>query len=119
MSRQDFIDQLKALRYEPQELPEGRIAFDYTVPLGRFVGQQIRLGFSVGDDFPMNPPSGPHISPHLLPLKNGGVHPYGQVLPSPFGPEWQYWSRPFPGWAGTDRTVRTYLAHIRHLLETQ
>lgn len=120
MARQDFIDQLRALGYAAEERGENRIAFPYTIPLGKFADQEISLGFQVGDDFPLNPPSGPHVSPRLLPLNTAtNVHPAGGVHESPFGPEWEYWSRPFPDWNRTDRTVRTYLAHIRHLFDTQ
>lgn len=121
MARQDFVDQLKALGYQPQELGENRLCFEYTIPVGKFIGQNIRLGLVVGDDFPATPPGGLHISPHLLPLNgNGGVlHPAGGIHASPFGSDWQYWSRPCPDWPKTDRTVRVYMAYIRRLLETQ
>ena len=119
MPRQDFIDQLRLEGYEPQELGENRVAFPYRIPLGKFAGQEIRLGFAVNDDFPANPPSGPHVSPRLLPLNSTNVHPAGGIHDSPFGGEWEYWSRPFPGWNETDRSVRAYMAHIRHLFHTQ
>lgn len=120
MARQDFIDQLQKLSYTVEDLGENRLAFLYTIPVGKFLGQQIKLGFVVGDDFPMNPPSGPHLTPRLLPINTGSnVHPAGGVHPSPFGEHWEYWSRPFTGWANTDHSVRTYLAHIKRLFETQ
>jgi hypothetical protein len=119
MARKDFIDQLKALNYQVEELPENRLAFDYRVPVGKFAGKDIRLGFVVADDFPQNPPSGPHVSPRLLPLQSGGQHPSGGINASPFGEDWEYWSRPFQGWAGTDRSVKAYLAFIRQLFDTQ
>lgn len=120
MARQDFIEQLKTLGYVPQDLGNNRIWFSYTIPVGKFIGQQIQLGFVVGDDFPANPPGGPHISPHLLPINAGGTHPSGGIHDNrEFGGSWQYWSRPFPSWANTDRSVRIYMAHIRHLFETQ
>lgn len=120
MARQDFITQLQQLGYTVEDRGENRIAFPYKVPVGRFLGQDIWLGFVVGDDFPLNPPSGPHVSPQLLPLNTvTNVHPAGGIHPSLFGPEWEYWSRPFPEWHTTDRSVRTYLSHIRHLVDTQ
>jgi hypothetical protein len=130
MPRQDFIEQLKALGYAPEERGENRIALRYTIPIGRFQGQEIWLGFAVPDDFPLSPPSGPHVSPRLLPLHPGGdlPHPQGGVHESPFDTaqhgkpkteEWEYWSRPFQGWAKSGRTVKAYLAHIRNLLATQ
>ncbi len=83
----------------------------YSIPIGRRLGEQIRLGFDVPTDFPVTPPGGPRVSPKL-------GHPDGAVHAAPdFGTEWEYWSRPFPNWAGTDRTVRSYMAHIRRLFQ--
>jgi hypothetical protein len=129
MARKDFVDQLLALGYKPEERGENRLAFRYTIPIGRLAGQEIWLGFVVGDDFSVNPPGGPHVSPRLLPLhpSNDLPHPQGGVHESPFdaaqggAPKtelWEYWSRPFHGWAGTDRTVRAYMGHIRNLFTT-
>lgn len=119
MSRQDFIDGLQFLGYEVEELGESNLCFTYRVPIGRFMDTEIKLGFAVNGDFPANPPSGPHVSPRLLPLQSGGEHPAGQIHTSPFGEEWEYWSRPFTGWHSTDRTVKAYMAHVRHLFEKQ
>jgi hypothetical protein len=130
VARKDFIEQLEAMGYNVQERGENRLAFTYVVPIGRFADQQILLGLVVNDDFPVNPPSGPHVSPRLLPLHPGSdlPHPQGGVHESPFdapvngGPkteQWEYWSRPFHGWAATDRTVRAYMTHIRSLFASQ
>lgn len=122
MAQQDFIDQLNALGFTPHEQTgSNKAQFEYTVPIGKFVGQKILLGFLVPDDFPANPPSGPHISPRLLPINTqpNTPHPAGGVHESDFGRDWEYWSRPIHNWANTDHTVRTYMAHIRHLFETQ
>ncbi len=120
MARQDFIDQLEALGYKVEERGDFRLAFRYIVPIGRFEGKEILLGFIVTDDFPLNPPSGPHLWPQILPLNtNSNEHPHGGIHSSPFGSEWEYWSRPFQGWAATDRTVRAYMAHIRGLFYNQ
>lgn len=120
MARTEFIDQLKALGYAVEERGENRISFAYTIPVGRFLGQEIQLGFVANDDWPINPPSGPHVSPRLLPLNNNSKeHPLGGVHDSPFGSEWEYWSRPFPEWNKTDRSAKAYMAHIRKLFEKQ
>ncbi len=65
MARQDFIDQLEALGYKVEERGDFRLAFRYIVPIGRFEGKEILLGFIVTDDFPLNPPSGPHLWPQI------------------------------------------------------
>jgi hypothetical protein len=119
MARQDFISQLSDLGHKVQDLGDNKIAFPYIIPLGRLANQEIKLGFLCSDDFPANPPSGPHVFPRLLPLNpQAGSHPDCGINESPFGPEWEYWSRPFPEWGRTDHKVRTYMAFIRHLFET-
>jgi hypothetical protein len=119
MPKGDFVQQLRDLGYTVDELGGNRIAFRWPVPTGKFAGQTIRLGFDVPTDFPLTPPSGPHISPRLLPIQSGGTHPSGGIHESPaFGAEWQYWSRPMRHWPQTKRTAKDVLAHMRHLFDT-
>lgn len=119
MGLADFINQLKELGYAVEELGDDKIAFSYAIPCGRFKGQEIKLGFHVPLDFPLTPPSGPHISPCLLPInENAPAHP-ARVANSNFGGAWQYWSRPFPNWSKTSKTAKEYMRYIRHLFETQ
>jgi hypothetical protein len=104
MAREDFIKQLKDIGYDVQQFPDGRVAFPYEIPCGRRAGEKITLGFIVPEDFHLTPPSGPHMSPCLLPLKSGGEHPSGGIHESPqFGASWQYWSRPLNHWNKTKR----------------
>lgn len=121
MARKDFIDQLRDLGYAAEEQGENRVVFTYVIPVGKFAGRELCLGFEIADDFPLHPPGGPHWSQQLLEThpSNDLPHPKGGVHSSAFGSEWQYWSRPFPGWGATARTAKAYMAHIRHLLETQ
>lgn len=120
MARQDFIAQLRDLGYPIEDLGNNKVAFKYKIPIGRLADQEVQLGFLVGDDFPAAPPSGPHVSPRLLPINpGGGSHPNCGVHASDqFGPNWEYWSRPFPDWGRTDHSVRTYMAFVRLLFET-
>ena len=121
MAKLDFIQQLQALGYSVQEPAPDFLAIEFEIPVGRFQGQQmITMAFQVNDSFPMTPPPGPHIKPHLLPITGGGgTHPYGAIHSSPLGGDWQYWSRPFTAhWNTTDRTVKVYLAHIKNLFAT-
>jgi hypothetical protein len=120
MAKQDFIDQLRSSGYDVEILENNKVAFKYVIPVGRLASQQIRLGFLVQNDFPANPPSGPHVSPRLLPLNpQGGSHPNCGVHESgEFGSDWEYWSRPFTDWGKTDHSVRTYMAFVRHLFDT-
>ena len=120
MGLAEFINQLKDLGVDVGELGGDKIALSYVIPCGRFKGQTIKLGFHTPPDFPFTPPSGPHISPHLLPINESApAHP-DRVHHSDFGSEWQYWSRTFPKWTEiTNKTVKNYMKYIQHLFETQ
>lgn len=41
MARQDFIDQLRALGYTVEDRGENRLAFQYTIPVGKFATKEI------------------------------------------------------------------------------
>lgn len=116
----DFVKQLRQLGYGPQELGGERVILPYEIPCGRLAGQKITLGFVVPGDFNLTPPSGPHVSPRLLPINSAaGAHPTCGVHESPtFGADWEYWSRPLSHWAHTKREVKDVMAHIRHLFDT-
>jgi hypothetical protein len=123
-----FTEELRTLGYEPKGLPAfpDHVFFDYPVEVGRFAGQKVRLGFVVPADFPNITPSGPHVSPQLLPIHPGSdiPHPGGGVHQSAdfergVGGGWQYWSRPCADWGKSKKTVTAYLAHIWRLWETQ
>jgi len=115
--KMEFDKQLRELGFAVDEQPNDRISFTYIVGHGRFEGREVRLGFHVPPDFPRTPPSGPHISPRLLPLNpNAAAHP-DRVHESDFGQDWEYLSRPYQAWTGK-RTVAQYLAYIEKLLAT-
>lgn len=116
--REEFERQLQELGLEVDSTQaENRVAFKYMVPGGRFVGQEIDLGFEVPPDFPRNPPGGPHVRPRLLPMNPSAPDHPNRTADSSFGGEWQYWSRPYRGWKGR-KTVAQYLLHVNHLFET-
>jgi|SRR5215468_1742648 len=119
MAQADFLMGLRALGYGATEIAPGRVVFPYTIESGKFAGREIRLGFDVPADFNLTTPSGPHVSPRLLPHQSGGTHPNGGVHDSPFGSDWQYWSRPVSHWGRTAKTVKDVMAHVRHLFDTQ
>ena len=90
----------------------------YKIPVGRFINKEVEIAFQVPDAFPLTPPPGPHFKPQLLPITGGGgVHPAGAIHTSPLGSEWEYWSRPFNNWGNTNKSVKIYLEHIKHLLD--
>jgi hypothetical protein len=122
MKRAEFIAQLKEMGLQPEEAGGDYITFPYKIPVGRFAGTSIRLGFLVKD---LIPPPGLHLAPPLLPLHpasdiphpNGGIHDSAPHSGNIFGAGWQYWSRPFSGWTDTDRSARTYMAHVTNLFD--
>jgi hypothetical protein len=122
VSTEAFIAQLKAQGFQVESKGDGRIMFSYKIPVGKLLGQEVQLGFKVPPDFPMTPPSGPHVSPRLHPLHPGNdiPAPFGGVHESPdFGPDWQYWSRPFREWQSGKYSAREYMAFIRKLFADQ
>lgn len=123
-----FVQGLIGLGYKPASLPgkPDHVVIDYEVESGRFRGTKVKHGFVVPADFPLTAPSGPHVSPHIHPLKSDGQHPTGAVHASqaaPFqealGDAWQYWSRPFTDWANSKKTVASYMSHIWRLWDSQ
>lgn len=119
MANSDFTNQLQALGYTVRELANDFVAFEYEITVGKFIGKKVELAFQLNIPFPMQPPGGPHFNPLLLPKTGGGgTHPFGAIHDSALGVEWEYWSRPFKEWNTTDKTVKTYMAHIRNLLNT-
>ncbi len=119
-----FVDGLRKLGYvvELKDAEGSRITFEYPVGSGKFVGKTFRIGLEIPPDFPASVPGGPHVSPRVHGGRPTGVaHPTSNIHESPgFGPDWEYWSRPFPNWqAEPCKTVETYLAHLWRLWDTQ
>ena len=119
-----FTQGLEDLGYVPILVPghADHVTIQYQVPSGKFAGKKLQLGFIVPGDFPLTPPSGPHVSEAIHPVQAGGAHPTGGIHDSPAfksanNQSWQYWSRPHLNWV--KKTVVEYMAHIRRLWETQ
>lgn len=123
----DFCAGLIALGYAP-EVEGDFVRLPYVIPVGRRRGEEAKLAFRVPPDWPANVPTGPFVSPRVLPINpsSGRGRPWDSVheatghgLSDPDG-EWQYWSRPYPqvpGWARTDHSVKTYMSHIKTLFD--
>jgi len=120
MPKPEFVNELRELGFDVQDLDGDKVSFSYEIPCGRLAGQQIKLGFLVPGDYNLTPPSGPHVCPRLLPMNpTGGTHPTCGVHESQqFGTDWQYWSRPLSHWAQTQRRAKDVMAHINHLFDT-
>jgi hypothetical protein len=118
-----FIQGLKELGHEPEEdRGDNRVVFKYGIAAGRFQGQTIFVGIEVPTDFNVTCPTGPHISPRLIPINpNGAGNDRAAESPN-FGLDWEYLSRPFrdqrEGWNRTSRDVKAYMRHVKHILET-
>lgn len=116
--RDEFARQLRELRIEPELRDASRLVLPYTVDVGRFAGTHVRVGVDVPEDFPRNPPGGPHVSPRLIAERGATPGGAGGSHASPFGGEFEYWSRPYSGWGRDGYTVQAYLAHLRRLFHT-
>lgn len=113
-----FQEQLHELGVETSSPAPGFIAFKFQVPHGRFEGKQISIAVQA-PKFPLIPPSGIFVSPHIMPISGGGGnHPEGgihnQRQPND---EYQYWSRPYKEWNKSSMTVVDYLGFIRTLFD--
>ena len=120
--KEKFIDELKQLNFNPESKDGNRVAFNYSIKDGRFKDQAIQIGLEIPQDYPVNPPPGPHITPALIPV-NGTSTDNAKAVTSPaFGNDWLYLSRPFrdnqAGWNRTHRDARSYLKHIKNILDT-
>lgn len=123
-----FMNGLRQLGFQPSQVKghDNHVVFDYAVETGPYAGKTYRLGLVVPNDYPMNAPTGPYVSPEVHPIKPDGLHPTGGVhknqakaFDKAAGGSWQYWSRPFPEWQNSKRTVAAYLSHIWNLWDSQ
>lgn len=110
--------QLEELGYVVIMEGDNFLSFKYNIPLGKFRNKEIELGLEASQ-FPLIPPSGIIIKPHLLPISGGGgSHPNGGIHLRSFpSAEWQYWSRPFTNWGNSEKNAKIYLAFIRTLFD--
>jgi len=112
MGHQHLIEDLTALGHVGRlQVGDGGtefVCFDYRVPVGAHAGEVVQVALNA-PDWPINPPGGPHVSPRINHPGDNAHHA------SPLGGGWIYWSRPFPEWAQSPRTLEEYLAHLRTL----
>lgn len=106
---------LRELGHEAVRMTAGGQEFavirSFTVPLGRFAGQEIDLGLPAPPNYPASVGASIHVrsTPHLFD-RSDTVPNVRNILESPLGPEWRYWSINF-GWIG-ERTTRRLLSQI-------
>jgi hypothetical protein len=111
-----LIGDLRALGLdiESVKLNDGSIFVvvpQYTIEVGKFAGRTIDLGVPATADFPRSVASSIHVKsvPHLYDLCDT-IPNVRNIIASPLGPEWRYWSKNF-NWSG-ERTVRRLISQI-------
>jgi hypothetical protein len=84
------------------------------------MGREVKVGLEIPSDFNVTCPTGPHISPRLIPLNPGGTGNDRATETPNFGADWEYLSRPFgeqqQRWNKTKRTVKDYVRHVKRVL---
>lgn len=88
----------------------------YEVPTGRFAGRAINLGIRIMPDYPVTVPSAiqVHADPQLFDYQDT-VQGVRNILQSPLGPEWRYWSKALN--LGTEKTTRRLLQVINKIFD--
>jgi hypothetical protein len=119
MQNLELENQLIAAGYKATRHSNDFISFEFDVPHGRFKGRKIEVALDA-PQFPLIPPSGPYIKPHILPINgSGNKHPFDGIhdrkQPTE---EFQYWSRPCNSWNGCEKKdIKTYIAFLRTLFD--
>jgi hypothetical protein len=90
---------------------------DYEVQLGRFATRVIDLGLPATPDFPRTVGSSIHVRavPQLLEL--GNVPNIRNIVPSPLGEDWRYWSHNFVWNGETERSAARLLTQVNSIFD--
>lgn len=90
---------------------------DYEVQIGRFAGRVIELALPAPADFPRSVGASIHVraDPQLLEIEN--VPNVRNIITSPLGSEWRYWSHNF-NWSGErDKSTARLFAQINGIFD--
>jgi len=116
-----LLAELQGLGYSAEIVPCGDIHFvairDYRIEVGRFAGRTIDLALPATQDFPRTVGSSIHIraDPQLLEYQN--IPNVMNIIQSPLGVDWRYWSHNF-NWAGEcDRSAARLLYKINAIFD--
>ena len=124
----DFVNQLRALGFNPQEPAADKVYFEWLVEVGPNAGKRVLVGTTVGNGFPATQPSAPHFkaldsdwkehTDNVNPSEFGnGWSSYPDNDPALYQKGWRYWSRRFDEWAATnEKNAKFYLAHLRKIM---
>lgn len=111
-----LLADLRELSYEVEDVAAGGQRFailrGFQVPCGRFAGQTIDLGIAATADFPLSVAASIQVraTPQLLEKKDT-VAGLRNIIDSPLGWEWLYWSHNF-NWQGQHRGARRLMSQI-------
>jgi hypothetical protein len=88
------------------------------VPLGRFAGRTIDLGIPATPDFPRTVGASIHVrcSPQLL-EKTDSAPNIRNIIDSPLGAEWRYWSNNFAWQGEAERSAARLMSKINGVFE--
>ncbi|MFH2064749.1 MAG: hypothetical protein ABIK15_06100 [Pseudomonadota bacterium] len=101
---------LTEIGYQPEKIKVNDLDFvvidEFLVELGRFKGRNICLGIQATKDFPRSAASAIHVkaSPQLFEKKDS-IKNVRNIIDSPLGPDWRYWSHNFK-WKENSSTRR-------------
>ena len=112
-----LLSDLSQLGYRVEEVAANGAIYaiipSYEVEVGRFQGRIIDLGIPSTPDFPRTAAPSIHVraSPQLL-EKTDSIQNVRNIIDSPLGPDWRYWSRNF-GWNGVEKSTRRLMNQIK------
>lgn len=116
-----FLEEVLALGYPAEARQGGDLNFvvitEYEVMLGRFRGRLIGLGLPATPDFPRSVGSAIHVraEPQLLECQN--IPNVMNIVASPLGGDWRYWSHNF-NWGGErDRSAARLMYQINTIFD--
>jgi hypothetical protein len=93
------------------------VIIGYQVEFGRFATRVIDLGLPAPPNYPIAVGSSIQVraTPQLLEYEN--VPNVRNIIASPLGSEWRYWSHNF-GWAGdAERSTSRFMGQVRAIFE--
>lgn len=115
-----LVEELEALGVAPERREVAGAEFviiaNYRIAAGQFADRVIDLALQATPDFPRTVHSSIHVRsvPILYDLQN--VPNVRNIVASPLGAEWRYWSHNF-GWSGEGSNARRLLSQINGIFE--
>lgn len=115
-SVQDFENFLKKKNWKYEViLRDNKTIFkitDYILLHGNHVGKTVQVAFPIPNDYPSTVPYGFHIK-----SDHGFTENIPNKNPSPYFPDWEFWSRQVNNWNPNRRNSQYYIDHVNRWLE--